>query len=111
MTYDPSIAQEAVDIVTGDRAAAYGHPYYDFAKVAGMWSALFGWEVTPSDVPLAMVCLKLARQLHREKRDNLVDIVGYVITHDAALRKQVSEGQILLDEIELPDISELNRRR
>jgi len=32
------------------------------------------------DVPLCMIAVKLARQAHRHKRDNLVDIAGYART-------------------------------
>ena len=90
--YDPSIAQEAVEAVTGNRAASYGHPYDDFSKVASMWSGLFGWECSPGDVALAMACVKLARQKHAYGRDNLVDIIGYVIAHDAAVSEEAARG-------------------
>lgn len=82
--YDTSIVDEAVDAVTGDRAAAYGHPYDDFTMVAGMWHAMFGWEAQPEDVALAMIIVKLARERHSSKRDNIVDIVGYSLAYDAA---------------------------
>jgi hypothetical protein len=85
MTYDSSIAEEAVAAVTGDRAEAYGHPYDDFSKVAGMWKHLFGWDASASDVALAMICVKLARQKHSDARDNLVDIIGYSLACDAVL--------------------------
>ena len=39
-----------------------------------------GQHVTPMDVPLCMIAVKLARQAHRHKRDNLVDIAGYART-------------------------------
>jgi hypothetical protein len=32
------------------------------------------------DIPLCMVAIKLARQSHHHKRDNLVDIAGYART-------------------------------
>ena len=37
-------------------------------------------EVGAMDVPLCMIAVKLARQAHRHKRDNLVDIAGYART-------------------------------
>jgi hypothetical protein len=99
--FDPSIAEEAVEAVTGDRAASYGHPYTDFNKVAGMWSALFGWPVTASDVSLAMICIKLARQTHKNKRDNLVDIIGYSLTADAVITEANRLDSLFLEDEQL----------
>ncbi len=38
------------------------------------------FKITATDVPLCMIAVKLARQVHRHKRDNLVDIAGYART-------------------------------
>jgi hypothetical protein len=53
-----------------------------------MWSALFGRRFRAEDVPLAMICVKLSRESHQHKRDNLVDIAGY-----AAALDRLYEGQ------------------
>jgi hypothetical protein len=51
-----------------------------------MWTGIFagrlreGEAVTPMDIPLCMIAVKLARQVHRHKHDNLVDIAGYART-------------------------------
>jgi len=37
-------------------------------------------QVTATDIPLCMIAIKLARQSHRHKRDNLIDIAGYART-------------------------------
>jgi hypothetical protein len=71
------ILEEALAITTGDRQAQYGPPDQDFARTATMWQAMFGWDVSPSQVAMAMICLKLSRQTHQAKRDNWVDIAGY----------------------------------
>lgn len=73
------VAREAARIVTGDRNSDYGHPLDDFTKVASMWTAVFGVPVRPEQVPLAMVCIKIARELNRPKADNSVDAVGYIL--------------------------------
>jgi len=80
---DATIAAEAVMIVNGDRRAAYDHPAVNFARIAALWSPIFGVEVTPRQVALAMIQVKVAREIHCPKRDNLVDICGYVLTLDA----------------------------
>ena len=51
-----------------------------------MWTGILtprlreGERIMPMDVPLCMIAVKLARQAHRHKRDNLVDIAGYART-------------------------------
>ncbi|MCX5683389.1 MAG: DUF4406 domain-containing protein [Planctomycetota bacterium] len=81
-----SVLDTARRITAGSRQADYGHPADDFAKTAAMWTGIFagrlreGAAVTAMDVPLCMIAVKLARQVHRHKRDNLVDIAGYART-------------------------------
>ena len=78
-----SILIEAHGLIQGDRQRAYGEPVENFARIAGMWTALFGEKLRPgqrftaADVPLAMICLKLAREAHKHGRDNLRDACGY----------------------------------
>lgn len=74
---------EAYALINGDRQADYGHPADDYAKVAAIFGALTGIEVTPADALLFMLAVKMARlrtnlannQLHR---DSLVDAMGYL---------------------------------
>jgi hypothetical protein len=78
----PTILEEAQRLVYGDRERVYGHPREDFARTAAMWSALFGRRFEARDVALAMMCVKLSREAHQHKRDNLVDIAGYAAALD-----------------------------
>lgn len=71
------VLEEALALTKGDRQNSYGPPDEDFARTAGMWHSLFGWDVKPVDVAMAMICLKLSRETHQAKRDNFVDIAGY----------------------------------
>lgn len=80
---DGTLASEAVNIVTGPRQQAYDHPADNFARIAGMWSVIFGTAVTPKQVGLAMVAVKLCREIHSHQRDNFVDAIGYLLTSDA----------------------------
>jgi len=83
---DESILDEAKRITEGTRRAEYGAPADDFARAAHMWTGILaaklrdGQAVTAMDIPLCMVAIKLARQSHHHKRDNLVDIAGYART-------------------------------
>ena len=80
------VLDEAKRITQSDRQDDYGHPSKDFARTAQMWTSILagklhqGAEISAMEVPLCMIAVKLARQSHRHKRDNLVDIAGYART-------------------------------
>lgn len=84
-----TILEEAQRLVGGDRGDDYGHPRDDFAKTAGAWNALFGWDCTPAKVALAMIVVKLSRlQETPHKRDSIVDIAGYARTYEMVLERE-----------------------
>lgn len=97
---DGTIAQEAIGLVTGDRQASYGHPYINFKETADLWSVVLGTEVTPEQVGLCMVMLKIAREIHVPKRDNLVDAIGYLLTYDAVLQSSLNYPTCLCEDWE-----------
>lgn len=80
---DKSLLDEAYTLVTGDRQKAYDHPARNFDRIARLWSVALDHDVTPEDVALCMVLVKIARQVHAPKRDNLVDAIGYLLTLEA----------------------------
>lgn len=63
-----------------ERGRSYGHPREDFARTASLWTAYLGHTITTEDVPMLMILLKVSRQRHRHKLDNLEDIQGYAET-------------------------------
>jgi len=75
-----SILTEAQGLVHGDRNESYGHPLDNFGRIAKMWTALLGVEITPEQVGLCMIAVKLSRECHAPKRDNLVDAAAYAET-------------------------------
>lgn len=85
---DETLAQEADRLVNGDRQHDYGHPLDDFNRTALIWSAIFGIPVTPDQVALCMVGVKLSRTVNRHKRDSLVDMIGYVLTLDKVVKER-----------------------
>lgn len=76
----PTILQEAQGAVYGDRQADYGSVKTNFSNIARQWSVTLGMNVTPEQVGLCMIQVKIARQMNKPKRDNLVDIAGYAAT-------------------------------
>jgi hypothetical protein len=87
-TQTESICQEADKLVNKDRQETYGHPYRNFRETADLWNVILGRKLqpgvflTPEDIGLCMIAVKLARQVNLPKRDNLVDIAGYAKTLD-----------------------------
>ncbi len=73
----PDILEEAKVIINGARREEYGSVTESFGKLAKMWSLILDYEVTPSQVCLCMIGLKITRELNMHKRDNLVDLAGY----------------------------------
>lgn len=78
-----SYVQEAMRIVLGERNAAYGDPAEDYAKTAKIWSGLLASklkaDITPTEAIAMMIGVKLSREMHGHKRDNLVDAHGYLL--------------------------------
>lgn len=75
-----SVCREALKLVHGDRQDSYGHPYEDFSRTAKIWTEILGHAVTPAQVALCMIGVKLSREVNKPKRDNVVDIAGYAET-------------------------------
>lgn len=78
MTRDECLTT-AAQLVTGDRAAAYGdlRPMHD--RIASIWSALLGHPVSPEQVAIMLAGLKLARVAHDPThKDSWVDAAGYI---------------------------------
>ena len=76
-----SVLLEAEALVNGQRNSDYGPPGEDFAKTAKIWSGVLlpklREDITPAEAMLCMIGVKMSREVHRHKRDNLVDIAGY----------------------------------
>lgn len=78
-----SVCQEAERITGGERQASYGHPIFNFTRTARIWEVILDREagaITPEQVGLCMIGVKMARHLHKPKRDNLVDVCGFAKT-------------------------------
>jgi hypothetical protein len=80
---DHTLLEEAGYLVSEERQAAYGHPSKNFSETAALWSVILGIQVTPEQVALCMVQVKIARELNAHKRDNIVDAIGYLVAYDA----------------------------
>jgi len=72
------VLSEASGLINGDRQKQYGTPAENFKRVAAIWGAILGIDVTPREVALCMAGLKLARLAHGPHRDSSVDGCGYL---------------------------------
>jgi len=80
-----SVLTEALEATSGDRRRDYDHALPNHQRIAFYWNAHLraigvlgkNAEISPADVAMMMILLKVARQAKTPKRDNLVDIAGY----------------------------------
>ena len=84
MTYNnkrTAILMEAADLINGPRAAEYGPPEVNFARIAAGWSVILGdVDVTAEQVSLCMAWLKIARIAGdgQASRDSYTDAAAYM---------------------------------
>ena len=87
-----NILKEAEEIIYGDREQTYGSPMKNLNAIASMWNAYLQSterdHVTAHDVCMMMGLLKIARQANMFKRDNLVDVCGYM-----ALAERIEDAE------------------
>ena len=75
---DESILSEAERIVNGERQADYSDPVENFKHISAIASSISKKSLSPTDCAIVMIAVKLARENYKHKRDNLVDLAGYV---------------------------------
>jgi hypothetical protein len=76
------LLEEAAEIVSKDRAQEYEEPEQSFGTIAKLWDvylkAKLDPTITPADVSLLMVLLKVARLINNPTHwDSTMDIAGY----------------------------------
>lgn len=72
-----SVLTEAAEIRAGVRAADYGDAVENFKVISDIASLLTGIRITAEECCIVHIATKLARERHKHKRDNLVDLCGY----------------------------------
>ena len=81
--------EEALTIVRGARKNNYGHPLINFFRIANFWNVQLRGKlkedewITPADIALLFVQVKMAREMEIHKSDNPVDMFGYLLTYNA----------------------------
>lgn len=77
-----SLVDAAQRLVKTDRQRNYDHPLDNFTRIAQIWSVILKTGITPDQVALCMIGLKLARESYSHTEDNLVDTIGYTLCLD-----------------------------
>lgn len=72
-----SILKQAYKKIHGPRQREYGNPSDNLKRTARIASHLTGKNLDASDVVKVMMAIKLSREAHKHKTDNLVDLCGY----------------------------------
>ena len=85
-----SILSEAERIVNGDRQADYSDPVANFKHISAIASSISKENLSPTTCAIVMIAVKLARENYKHKRDNLVDLAGYVEILHRIKEKEVS---------------------
>jgi len=85
-----ALIEEALSLITKDRHESYGEASEHFDQIARLWTILMRRKVTPSEVILCLVAMKVARLSGKlDHMDSWVDLAGY-----AALGGELSYGNV-----------------
>ena len=73
------ILERAANLVAGDRAEAYGDCVILNRRIARLFNAYLDGktEVSPYDISVFLILVKIARMRHRPSTDSHIDIAGY----------------------------------
>lgn len=77
-----NLYEKAKSLVDGEKREAYGPLYDSFSRISHIWSGILGQVVTPRQVALCMLGLKISRESNKHGEDNVVDLYGYVLCYE-----------------------------
>ena len=85
------ILQKAHEIVyerSEEKVRQYGDFIGSMEKATAIFNAISNKKMDTEDMYLAMVALKLSRQKHQHKEDNLLDAVAYLASMNDYLNQK-----------------------
>ena len=87
-----SIFDEA-RLLQQDRGRVYGSPYTNHKRIAELWSGILETPITPHQVILAMVAVKLARLVETPTHhDSVADSIAYLGFFEDVLQGQLDDN-------------------
>jgi len=79
-------------VLIQDRGRVYGSPYSNHKRIAELWSGILETPITPHQVVLAMVAVKLARLVETPSHfDSQVDAIAYMGFYQDVLTGQLDD--------------------
>jgi hypothetical protein len=96
------LLHRAHELINGQRQEDYGDKRQNFSQTAMIWSGILahkllpGLALTPEDVALCMMGLKISRLAKTpDHKDSILDIAGYAGCMDLLQKERVSERPLL----------------
>ncbi len=85
------ILGKASELINGDRKEDYGDAYLNHMRIAEFWNNYLDHEIklTPTDIAVMMMLVKVARCIHAYKEDSFIDMCGY-----AALAGEMANADV-----------------
>jgi hypothetical protein len=69
----------AESLINGPRAKDYGDAAENFQRIAELWQPILGTDITPEQVALCLVQLKVSRLITApDHQDSWIDACGYL---------------------------------
>ena len=89
------ILRDAENKINGERDAVYGHPLENHKRIALLWQVILGTEISPAEVALCMLAVKVARLVQTpDHEDSYIDLCGYAaIAGELAANPSMDEAK------------------
>ena len=81
------VLRHAEEMVMVDRHEEHGPAEINLTRIAKLWGAFLGVDITASDACTMMILLKASRLAHKKSDDSFIDIAGY-----ASLGSELADG-------------------
>lgn len=89
------ILNQSSDLLLGDRLVDHGPPEENHQRIADYWNiklaSVLTRKLTPADVAIMMVLLKIARTENDSKEDTFVDMASYSALAGAFVKQPQTE--------------------
>lgn len=75
------VLERASNLISGDRASAYGDFGDQMRSMAAAFNAVTGHSITPEDASRFLMLLKIRRGITATDQDSETDLAGYAALH------------------------------
>jgi hypothetical protein len=106
---EDSVLKEAESLINGPRQVSYDHPLHNFSRTALFIQGILlnklkeNEIISPEEVGLIMIAMKISRKCNKHSRDNLVDLAGYAGCIELIKRKKDEINRISRSNIKKED--------